>query len=303
MLILAVHNHRSFPDLIESERTYKQQLQQRVFLMMNKGFVSLVGAGPGDAELITVKALRLLQEADVVAYDRLVSPEILDLIPSGVSRISVGKSAGKHCVPQEQINEIIVNLAQSGRQVVRLKGGDPYLFGRGGEEALVLRQHGIPFEVVPGVTAATGCSAYGGIPLTHRGLSHGVRFLTGHFRDGEELDIDWAKVADPDCTLVIYMGLGNLQRITSELINAGLAGSTPAAAIQNGTTRKQQKVISTLAGLVDAIDHAGLQAPVMIIIGEVVSLNEDIDWFQDETGLNEMTGGDIDEVAYDIARA
>jgi len=259
---------------------------------MNKGFVSLVGAGPGDAELMTVKALRLLQEADVVAYDRLVSPEILDLIPAGVSRISVGKSVGKHCVPQDQINETLVNLARSGRHVVRLKGGDPYMFGRGGEEALILKQHGIAFEVVPGVTAATGCSAYSGIPLTHRGLSHGVRFLTGHFRDNEELNIDWVKVADPDCTLVIYMGLANLSRISSELINAGLDASTPAAAIHGGTTNAHQKVISTLDELPEAVSRASLQAPVMIIVGEVVSLNEDLDWFQAVNEVRGVAGGE-----------
>lgn len=259
---------------------------------MSNGFVSLVGAGPGDAELMTVKALRLLQEADVVAYDRLVSSEILDLIPTGVSRISVGKSVGKHCVPQDQINETLVNLARSGRRVVRLKGGDPYMFGRGGEEALVLKQHGIPFEVVPGVTAATGCSAYAGIPLTHRGLSHGVRFLTGHFRDDEELDIDWEKVADPDCTLVIYMGLGSLKRISRELINAGLDASTPAAAIHGGTTDAHQKVISTLDGLSEAVNLAGLQAPVMIIVGKVVSLNDDLDWFQTVNDVRRLAGGE-----------
>jgi uroporphyrin-III C-methyltransferase/precorrin-2 dehydrogenase/sirohydrochlorin ferrochelatase/uroporphyrin-III C-methyltransferase len=259
---------------------------------MSNGFVSLVGAGPGDAELMTVKALRLLQEADVVAYDRLVSSEILDLIPTGVSRISVGKSVGKHCVPQDQINETLVNLARSGRRVVRLKGGDPYMFGRGGEEALVLKQHGIPFEVVPGVTAATGCSAYAGIPLTHRGLSHGVRFLTGHFRDDEELDIDWEKVADPDCTLVIYMGLGSLKRISRELINAGLDASTPAAAIHGGTTDAHQKVISTLDGLSEAVNLAGLQAPVMIIVGKVVSLSDDLDWFQTVNDVRRLAGGE-----------
>jgi uroporphyrin-III C-methyltransferase/precorrin-2 dehydrogenase/sirohydrochlorin ferrochelatase/uroporphyrin-III C-methyltransferase len=259
---------------------------------MSNGFVSLVGAGPGDAELLTIKALRLLREADVVAYDRLVSSEILDLIPTGVSRISVGKSVGKHCVPQDQINETLVNLARSGRRVVRLKGGDPYMFGRGGEEALILKQHGIAFEVVPGVTAATGCSAYSGIPLTHRGLSHGVRFLTGHFRDNEELNIDWEKVADPDCTLVIYMGLANLSRISSELINAGLEASTPAAAIHGGTTDVHEKVISTLDRLPEDVSRAGLQAPVMIIVGEVVSLNEELDWFQAVNEVRDVAGGE-----------
>ena len=259
--------------------------------MATKGFVSLVGSGPGDPDLLTVKALRLIQQADVVVFDRLVSAEILALIPHGVSQISVGKSPGKHCVPQDQINDIIVHLALSGRRLVRLKGGDPYIFGRGGEEALVLREHGIPFEVVPGVTAAAGCSSYSGIPLTHRGLNHGVRFLTGHLQNNESLDIDWNKVADPDCTLVIYMGLANLQTICDELIRAGLPATTPAAAVHGGTTAQQQKVLSDLAGLTAAVDDAGLESPVTTIIGQVVSLSDHLDWFR---GEGQATEGVID---------
>lgn len=258
--------------------------------MNKKGFVSLVGSGPGDAELMTVKAVRLLHEADVVVYDRLVSADILELIPAGVSRVSVGKEVGKHCVPQEQINETIVNLAKSGRHVVRLKGGDPYTFGRGGEEVIALKKHNIGFEVVPGVTAASGCSAYSGIPLTHRGISRSVRFITGHFKNDEPLDINWQRVADPDCTLVIYMGLGNLSAICNSLIDAGLNASTPAAAIENGTTKNQQRVLSQLDQLHDAVNQSDLQAPVMIIIGEVVSLAEELDWFQsalEETGYKD----------------
>jgi uroporphyrin-III C-methyltransferase len=255
--------------------------------MVAKGFVSLVGAGPGDPELMTVKALRLLQQADVVIFDRLVSDEILDLIPHGVGQISVGKSPGKHCVPQQQINEMIVSLARAGRRLVRLKGGDPYIFGRGGEEALVLRQHGIPFEVVPGVTAAAGCSSYSGIPLTHRGLNHGVRFLTGHQQNNEDLAIDWNKVADPDCTLVIYMGLTNLQSICSELINAGLPASTPAAAIHGGSTQRQRKVIATLGDLSEAVAAADLKSPVTTIVGKVVSLSAELDWFQGDQQQDE----------------
>jgi uroporphyrin-III C-methyltransferase/precorrin-2 dehydrogenase/sirohydrochlorin ferrochelatase/uroporphyrin-III C-methyltransferase len=268
--------------------------------MATKGFVSLVGSGPGDPELLTIKALRLIQQADVVVFDRLVSSEILDMIPHGISQISVGKSPGKHCVPQDQINEIIVDLALSGRRVVRLKGGDPYIFGRGGEEALELRQHGIPFEVVPGVTAAAGCSSYSGIPLTHRGMNHGVRFVTGHLHNDESLDVDWGKLADPDCTLVIYMGLANLQKICNELIRAGLPPSTPAAAIHGGTTRQQQKVISDLSDLPWAVDSAGLKSLVTTIIGEVVRLSDELDWF----GAAEGAGAEI--VAYDalsLARA
>jgi len=248
---------------------------------MNKiGFVSLVGAGPGDAELLTIKALRLLQAADVVIYDRLVSADILELIPAGVSRMSVAKSAGKHCVPQDQINEIIVKLAKAGRRIVRLKGGDPYMFGRGGEEVLALKKHQIPFEVVPGITSASGCSAYSGIPLTHRGMSRRVQFITGHFNNDEPLDLNWQSIADPDSTLVIYMGLANLPLIVSSLIAAGLPATTPAAAIQNGTTAKQRRVIAALDQLDEVIQKNQMQAPVMIIIGEVVTLADELDWFQ-----------------------
>jgi uroporphyrin-III C-methyltransferase len=247
--------------------------------MKSDGFVSLVGAGPGDAELLTVKAMRLLQSAEVVLYDRLVSDEILNLIPTGVSRISVGKSVGHHCVPQEMINETLVNLARAGHRIVRLKGGDPYLFGRGSEEALVLQQHGIPFQIVPGVTAASGGSAYSGIPLTHRGKSRRVQFITGHFKDDEALDINWDKVADPDSTLVIYMGLQNIQHITQSLIQAGLSEDTPSAAIQNATSQNQRRVITRLSELAEVISTEQLTAPVLIIIGEVVSLSEKLDWF------------------------
>ena len=260
---------------------------------MNKqGFVSLVGAGPGDADLMTVKAVRLLQQAEVVVFDRLVSADILSLIPTGISRISVGKEVGKHCVPQEQINEIIVNLAKAGRKIVRLKGGDPYMFGRGGEEVLALKKHNIAFEVVPGITAASGCSSYSGIPLTHRGMSRRVQFITGHFNDNEPLDLNWQSIADPDSTLVIYMGLSNLPLAVHSLIDAGLPASTPAAAVQNGTTEFQQRVITTLDQLNDAIHQKRMKAPVMIIIGEVVSLADELDWFQqsiDEKLLEEKT--------------
>ena len=271
--------------------------------MDKQGMVYLVGAGPGDPDLLTVKAHRLLSQADVIFYDRLVSQEIMRLIPKGVPCIAVGKSKGNHCVPQHEINNLLVAAAGRGRRVVRLKGGDPYLFGRGGEEALILKQHNIPFQVVPGITAAAGCSAYNGIPLTHRGLSHGVRFLTGHFRNDEELDIDWEKVADPDCTLVIYMGLASLQRITTELINAGLPQSTPAAAIKQGTTADQIKVIATLSTLPETVLKAGLQAPVMIIVGEVVSLNTELDWFQNSAVVKAAHDETFDEDKRDMVHA
>ena len=247
--------------------------------MKRKGFVSLVGAGPGDVDLLTIKALRLLKTADVVVYDRLVSADILELIPTGVSRISVGKSPGRHCVPQDQINKTIVNLAKSGRRIVRLKGGDPFTFGRGGEEALALKQHNIPFEVVPGITAASGCSAYSGIPLTHRGISRRVQFITGHFNNDEPLEINWRSIADPDSTLVIYMGLANLPMMIRSMIEAGLPAATPAAAVHNGTMASQQRIIAPLDKLNVAIREKGFEAPVMFIIGEVVSLADELDWF------------------------
>ena len=262
--------------------------------MKNKGFVSLVGAGPGDVDLMTVKAVRLLQQADVVVFDRLVSSDILDLIPSGISRISVGKEVGKHCVPQDKINETIVKLAKSGRHVVRLKGGDPYMFGRGGEEALTLRQHQIPFEIVPGITAASGCSAYSGIPLTHRGLSRRVQFITGHFNDDEPLDLNWQSIADPDSTLVIYMGLANIELISGKLMQAGLDAKTPAAAIVNGTTAQHGRVLTTLGNLAQQARESKLHAPVIFVIGDVVSLADQLNWFVPDAAVEHgLVGSDL----------
>ncbi len=197
--------------------------------------VYLVGAGPGDPDLLTLKARRLLDEADVVVYDRLVSNEILALVPAGTARIRVGKQPRCHPVPQAEINELLVRLASTGRTVVRLKGGDPFLFGRGSEEAAYLSAQGIRFQVVPGVTSASGCSAAVGIPLTHRGLASGVRFVTGHCRDNVDLDLDWRGLADPETTVVVYMGTANIPQIAIRLINHGLPATTPAAAIANGT--------------------------------------------------------------------
>ena len=236
--------------------------------------VLIVGAGPGDPELLTVKAARLLGEADVVVYDRLVSGHILDLVPTGATRIFVGKAARHHHMPQDEINELLVNLARSGRRVMRLKGGDPFVFGRGSDEAVHLAKNGIPFEVVPGVTAAAGCAAYAGIPLTHRGMAKGLRFITGHRQDDQDLDIDWKTLADPETTLVVYMGLRNVARICGELLAAGMPPDMPAVAIEKGTTPEQRIVTSTLAALPAAIKEAGLGAPTLVIIGRVVALAE-----------------------------
>jgi len=244
------------------------------------GKVALVGAGPGDPDLLTVKALRLIQSAETVVYDRLVSPEILALVPAGTARIFAGKAAGHHHLTQDEIGDLLVGLARSGRDVVRLKGGDPFVFGRGSEEAERLAAAGIAFDVVPGITAASGCSAYAGIPLTHRGLATGVRYVTGHCREDRPLDFDWRGLADPDTTLVVYMGLGNLPEIARELTAAGLPASTPAAAVEAGTTARQRRVISTLGELHHAAAAAGLKAPTLMIIGRVVAMSETLDWFK-----------------------
>ncbi len=241
--------------------------------------VFLVGAGPGDPGLLTVKAWRLLQEAEVVVYDRLVSDEILALIPKGVARIFAGKRPGQHHMAQEEINALLVRLARTGHRVVRLKGGDPFVFGRGAEEALHLLEHGIDFEVVPGITAATACAAYAGIPLTHRGLARGVTMLTGHCRAGEPLDVDWSRLADPETTLVIYMGLQHLPEIVAGLLEAGLPSDTPAAIVERGTTREQRRFVDALAALPQLALRQTVRAPALIVIGAVVGLTGTLDWF------------------------
>lgn len=247
--------------------------------MNKKACVYLVGAGPGDPDLLTVKALRLLQTVDVVVYDRLVGPEILEQIAPGVKQVYVGKQSGHHVLPQAEINCQLVNLVRSGRSIVRLKGGDPFVFGRGSEEAEYLARHGIPFEVVPGITAASACSAYAGIPLTHRGLSRSVEFITGHCRNDEPLSLDWQSLAQADKTLVIYMGLANIEEIQQGLIHAGLDTKTPVAIIENGATKRQRRHITNLAGLLMSVEEQDFKAPVMFIIGKVVEFAAILDWF------------------------
>ncbi|VAW99129.1 Uroporphyrinogen-III methyltransferase [hydrothermal vent metagenome] len=244
--------------------------------------VYLVGTGSGDPDLLTVKALRLIQNADVVIYDRLVSGDILKQIPSGASQIYVGKISGNHSLSQNEINQLLLKLADTRRTIVRLKGGDPFIFGRGSEEALLLAQNGIKFEIVPGITAASACSAYAGIPLTHRGLAQGVQIVTGHAQANQPLDLDWDGLADKNKTIVIYMGLANIDLICRKLIVAGLDGNTPAAAIQDGTTVRQQRVLSTLSLLASDTKNAMLQPPVIFVIGNVVSLASSLDWFGTE---------------------
>lgn len=250
--------------------------------------VYLVGTGPGDPELLTVKAMRLLQNADVVIYDRLVSEAILEQIPAGISRIYVGKKSGNHSLPQDEINQLLVNLAEGERTIVRLKGGDPFVFGRGSEEALLLAKHGIAFEIVPGITAASACTTYAGIPLTHRGLAQGVQIVTGHSQADLPLELDWKALADADKTIVIYMGLANIELISRKLLEAGLDANTPAAAIQNGTTARQQRVLSTLAMLPEDTRKAMLQPPVIFVIGKVVSLAKSLDWFVTDEAMGDF---------------
>ncbi len=241
--------------------------------------VYLIGAGPGDPDLLTVKAARLIAEADVVVYDRLVSTEIRRLIRPGATQIFAGKIARKHYMPQPEINALLVKLALAGHRVIRLKGGDPFLFGRGGEEAEHLAAHGIPFEIVPGITSASGCAAYAGIPLTHRGLAHSVRYVTGHSMNDAPLELDWAGLADPETTLVIYMGRTNARKIADELIAHGLPAETPAAAIVNGTRPDQQALTTTLAKLPEIIERLDLAAPTLLVIGRVVALAAGLKWF------------------------
>ena len=241
--------------------------------------VAIVGAGPGDPDLLTVKGLRRIMGADVVVYDKLVSEQILDLIPAGASRIFAGKQARNHHMPQNDINALLVKLARSGRRVVRLKGGDPFVFGRGGEEALHLAQENIPFEVVPGITSSAGCAAYAGIPLTHRGLAHSVRFITGHLATEGSLDLDWDGLADPETTLVIYMGLTNLATICSQLISHGLDPETPTAAINQGTRSEQKSILAPLKDLSAAVTDAELSGATLLVIGKVAGLAPELEWF------------------------
>ena len=242
------------------------------------GKVFLVGAGPGDADLLTVRAARLLAGADVVVYDNLVSAEVLELIPRSAERIYVGKERGHHSMVQDDINALLVRLARAGHQVLRLKGGDPFVFGRGGEELQALAAEGIAFEVVPGITAACGVASYAGIPLTHRDLAQACLFVTGHLKDGS-CDLDWPALARARQTLVIYMGLGGLAEICTQLIAHGLPATTPAAVVEQGTTLDQRVVSATLADLDLRVEQAELRSPCLIIVGEVVRLREQLAWF------------------------
>ncbi len=262
-----------------AERALQATLDHAVDAGGNQGEVYLVGGGPGDPDLLTFRALRLMQKADVVVYDNLVSEGVMELVRRDAERIYVGKRRADHALPQEEINSLLVRLAKEGKRVLRLKGGDPFIFGRGGEEIEMLAENGIPFQVVPGISAANGIASYAGIPLTHRDYAQSVLFSTGHLRDNS-VDLDWAALTRPRQTVVIYMGLVGLATICQKLIEHGLPPDWPVAIVQQGTTRHQRVMIGTLADIAQKVEQRGFKAPTLTIIGEVVKLREKLAWFE-----------------------
>ena len=260
------------------EKLLKDRLLAKNHDISADGEVALIGGGPGDPELLTLKAVRLLQQADVVVYDRLISEEIIDLARRDAQRIYAGKTASKHSLPQEEINKLLIDLAQQGKRVVRLKGGDPFIFGRGGEEISELMKFGISFQVVPGITSALGCASYCGIPLTHRDFAQSVVFATGHLRD-DSVDLNWQALVQPNQTVVIYMGLLGISVIAEKIISHGMKPETPVAVIYNGTMPDQTIVIGDLTNISGKVKAAELVSPSLIIIGEVVSLHERLNWY------------------------
>lgn len=295
----------AFPDISDRRKFWEKILQGPVVEMMlagqddkaraalesefdqsldatrETGEVYLVGGGPGDPDLLTFRALRLMQQADVIVHDRLVSQEVLDLARRDAERIYVGKERDNHAVPQEDINHLLVRLAKEGKRVCRLKGGDPFIFGRGGEEIDTLAEEGIPFQVVPGITAASGVSSYAGIPLTHRDYSQSVVFVTGHLKDGT-MNLNWAELVQPAQTIVIYMGLLGVEIMCEELISHGMKSDMPVALVQQGTTPNQKVFTGTLETMPELVRTTEIKPPTLIIIGEVVTLQGKLSWFNKE---------------------
>ena len=267
---------------VEGEKQLLDLLEKGSSEISTDGEVALVGGGPGDPELLTFKAVRLLQRADVVVYDRLISNGVMDLARRDAHKIYVGKKASSHTLPQEDINQLLVDLAHQGKRVVRLKGGDPFIFGRGGEEIEALMKNNVPFQVVPGITSASGCSSYCGIPLTHRDYAQSVVFATGHLSD-HSVDLNWSALAQPHQTVVIYMGLVSINIIADQLIKHGLNASTPVAVVYRATLPEQKMVVGDLKTIEQKVKQAGLKPPSLIIIGEVVNLHEKLAWYGDET--------------------
>lgn len=267
-----------------AQKLLEESIQQSDDSELPTGEVYLVGAGPGDPDLLTFRALRLMQQADVVVYDRLVSQEIMDLVRKDAEHIYAGKERAQHTLQQETINQLLVRLAKEGKRVLRLKGGDPFIFGRGGEEIDSLVDENIPFQVVPGITAAAGCAAYAGIPLTHREYSQAAIFATGHLKDGT-VDLNWEMLAHSNQTLVFYMGLHGLQIICDNLIKHGLNATTPAALIMQGTTTNQRNIIGTIDNLPELVEKHKVKPPTLVIIGEVVQLHNKLNWFNPEEDI------------------
>ncbi|WP_455366605.1 siroheme synthase CysG [Kaarinaea lacus] len=247
--------------------------------MPDRGEVYLVGAGPGDPDLLTFRALRLLQQADVIVYDRLVSEDILELARRDADLVYVGKERDKHTLPQEDINEMLARIAKKGKRVLRLKGGDPFIFGRGGEEIETLMQAGVPFQIVPGITAAAGAASYGGIPLTHRNYAQSVLFVTGHLKDGS-MDLNWNALVQPNQTVVVYMGLLGAKQLCNKLIEHGMRTDMPIALVQQATTPQQKVFIGTLQTMPGIIDENTIKPPTLIIVGDVVQLHNKLAWFE-----------------------